>query len=793
MSEQPPLELIATLERLGLASAHQVAQMARRVRRLSRDLPKFDSVWVDALAQSRLLTPFQAAELNAGRSEALRVGPYVLCDRLPYPCYASAYRAKHIESQATVHLTVVEHSEFRLGDLLREFDAFAARLGAFSEVFGAPNSPLTVATDIGLEGSRLFVGSPWVDGRTAAEWIVHHGRFRAEAVMEIARSMLAALSALECCGVCHGDISMSNLMLTDEGKAVLILPGLRGVLRPEEGYARADLPPDAYDNLAPERISRGTPPDILSDIYACGCVWWHLLCGRAPRGGGSSLAKLRAAQAEEICEVRRHAFDVPPTLAAAISACLERDPSRRPHSIAQLAAMLGPSTRGGKEALADCLAKAGRPTVRWSTTIRSVQRSTRTPLWFAGAVCCLATVIAVAWPMLRNRTNPDTVAAAAAPHIAESNALPDEAERRVEQDNGVFERLEASPRQGTSAANLSVHRRNSDNTNVVPANYTDAETEPQDMVLSAEQPVEAASLHLRAGQRVRAASGRRAVLLAPSDGFVVADENVRFENIDFVWNQPLTANPNTTETPAILRLLAGRVEFRGCSFRCVGSVPGAVAAIRWQHPGKTEDAAATLPSGRIRFFDCVLHRVGVGIDCRTIGARSIELSNTLHSDSGPLVQLDRCPQTDEPMALTFSQLTLRDSGPLLECRVSCDEPRAGSLAILATASVLAPRTAEPLVRIRGNSLPDRLLAELRWTGQGCLVTPQTPIVAHDNGKVRDRIVDESGLSIAGLVRSEVGFAGAKSDPADCRAVRWQAPLQSANPPGIDPAALPPNG
>ena len=40
----------------------QVTQMGRRVRRLARDLPQFESVWVDALAQARILTPFQAAE-----------------------------------------------------------------------------------------------------------------------------------------------------------------------------------------------------------------------------------------------------------------------------------------------------------------------------------------------------------------------------------------------------------------------------------------------------------------------------------------------------------------------------------------------------------------------------------------------------------------------------------------------------------------------------------------------------------------------------------------------------------
>ena len=87
-----------------------------------------------------------------------------------------------------------------------------------------------------------------------------------------------------------------------------------------------------------------------------------------------------------------------PPLAAAISACVQREPSRRPDSMARLAAMLGSPTRSGKEALADCLARAGRPTVRWTTTVRKVRRSNRTPLWLAGAACLLAAMVAIFWP-----------------------------------------------------------------------------------------------------------------------------------------------------------------------------------------------------------------------------------------------------------------------------------------------------------------------------------------------------------------------------------------------------------
>ena len=227
------------------------------------------------------------------------------------------------------------------------------------------------------------------------------------------------------------------------------------------------------------------------------------------------------------------------------------------------------------------------------------------------------------------------------------------------------------------------------------------------------------------------------------------------------------------------------------------------AAIRWIHPEQIDPSETSLPSGQIRLADCVFDRVGAGLDCRTVGALGIELTNTLHLGPGPLLRLDHCPRSDEPLSLSLSQVTLRDSGPLLECLGPQSDPGKGDspifadakigtvpeIAVQATACVFAPQSGEPLVRCAGIS-PERLRGGLRWCGQGSLVTPQTPILDW-RGPDGPHTVDESVLSIAGLVRSEVEFAGsASSDPAASRIVRWQAPLQSANPPGIDPAPLP---
>lgn len=128
---------------------------------------------------------------------------------------------------------------------------------------------------------------------------------------------------------------------------------------------------------------------------------------------------------------------------------------------------------------------------------------------------------------------------------------------------------------------------------------------------------------------------------------------------------------------------------------------------------------------------------------------------------------------------------------MLECLASHTEDQPGEISIQATACVFSPKPGEPLVRWIGKETFDHPPGMVRWTGQGSLVAPRVPILICHGPDGQGQTVDEASLSIAGLVRSDVGFAGERSsDPAASRILRWQAPLQSSNPPGVDPRPLP---
>jgi hypothetical protein len=788
MPDSPPQGLVDTLERLGLASAQQCRRMGPRVRRLARDLPRFESVWVDALGQARVLTRFQAAEINAGRAQSLRLGPYLLCERLRWPAYVKAYRARHAVSGKVARLSVACGAVATDDALVR----LAALVAASKKVRSAHVAPIF---DAGIEDAadrdaavgpetahrdrRLWAASDWIDSPSAAEWMVHNGRFPPDAAIGIARAMLAGLSALEKAGLCHGDVSASSIVLTHGGDVVLQQPGLRGIVRPEEGFAHADLQPEAFDCLAPERIADGTPPSTASDIFACGCAWWHLLCGRPPFAGGDGLAKLRAVQVGRVLDVRQLAPDAPAPLASAIAACLERSPAARPDSMAELASILGPPEHAGRRAVARCLARperwfaspgrsrrARRPSQRPATA--SVVLAVVSTIALAAGLLALAA--AVWWPASKDRLLAMLPALAAG---GKNATTPTERNAREARPVAV----------GEPAATPATYR--------APRRPLDeSPSATSDRVLDAAAPVELESLSLADGQCVRGAPGKRPTVRVPYRGLAIAADNVRFENVDFVWNHQPEIGQASEDAAAIVRAEGPRAEFHGCSFRSTG--PGSMrpAAVRWTR--RSEAAGAMLlPGGRVRLVDCLLYRVASGVDCRREGALAVEMRNVLHLGDGPLVRLDHCPAQEEPVRIALTQVTIRQGGPMLGCVCGRIADPPGDVAVEASGCAFVPAQGNPLLLFQGDDSPELLLRSIRWTGDGSLVAPATTIAAWQSAAAGRQALDDAKISIDGLVRSEVEFAGRPtSHPADSRIVGWQAPLRSTDAPGVDASRLP---
>ena len=325
------------------------------VRRLAHDLPAFDSVWLDALAQMGRLSPLQVQILESSDPGLIRRGPALLESRVGQGPFSTTFlcridsgldlvmdrpRGRHPTGQPAVVKEIGR-------DLLPSPDS-VSRLTSLVAELSTLSHPAVAGPVLCFESeSHLWLVSRRITGPTLSELLIRRGRFPVPIVLEIARQLLTGLAELEAYGLMHGDIRLSNVRLTSTGQAVLVDAGVRTAIDPEISV-HSRLAPERYDGLAPELIGTAQLPTAASDLHALACLLWQLLAGRPPFPGGDPLGKLAAHQTRRIADIRDWAPDVPELFAETLKHWTEPDPGLRPerfsHALLALEQGLVPET-----------------------------------------------------------------------------------------------------------------------------------------------------------------------------------------------------------------------------------------------------------------------------------------------------------------------------------------------------------------------------------------------------------------------------------------------------------------
>ena len=153
-----------------------------------------------------------------------------------------------------------------------------------------------------------------------------------ERLKDIVLQLVTGISALHTAGKLHRDIKPTNVVVTDDGRAVLVDFGLCSELR-LAARARGELVGTLL-YMAPEQAwGKGLTP--AADWYALGAILYEALVGRVPFGG-------EEASGSRILFDKDTPPPVPPVggpLAELAAALLQPDPARRPGPTAILEAL----------------------------------------------------------------------------------------------------------------------------------------------------------------------------------------------------------------------------------------------------------------------------------------------------------------------------------------------------------------------------------------------------------------------------------------------------------------------
>lgn len=281
----------------------------------------------------RLATSTDATPLRQ-RDDLL--GRYRIVDEIGEGATAIVYRALHLALDKPIALKVLRPAEARDPRAVARF----LREARLASKIRHPN--IVEAIDYGqLADGRPFLAMevvtwPTLDTRLAS------GPLPAESAVEIARQISAGLSAAHAVGVIHRDLKPANVFVSDElrvrigdfGAAKL----MGGPALTQEGWT---VGTPLY--MAPEQISTG-PTDQRLDLYALGCILYHMLTGHPPYEGATVRELLMRHLSAPLPELRK---EVPPALARVVRRALAKDPDDRPQTAAEFDAELAEAARPG--------------------------------------------------------------------------------------------------------------------------------------------------------------------------------------------------------------------------------------------------------------------------------------------------------------------------------------------------------------------------------------------------------------------------------------------------------------
>jgi eukaryotic-like serine/threonine-protein kinase len=277
------------------------------------------------LVKSGILTEYQARQIQKGRPQVLTFGSYVILDFLGKGTMGKVYKARHRMMGRVVALKVLDSRYIASPRSLARFQREMQLVGRLDHL------NVIRAFDADRIGDCHFIAMEYAEGMTLEAFMLSRGALPPADVVFYAAQTAEGLAHAHARSVLHRDIKPSNLLLIP-GKKIKILDfGLGTLLEKDElmpALTTAGYAVGTPDYISPEQ-ARMVKIDGRSDLYSLGCTMYHLLSGRLPFQGESSMDCLVGritGQAVPISEVMP---GLPPRLVETIEKLMATSPDDR--------------------------------------------------------------------------------------------------------------------------------------------------------------------------------------------------------------------------------------------------------------------------------------------------------------------------------------------------------------------------------------------------------------------------------------------------------------------------------
>lgn len=752
MLEPPSKELMQRLTKLKLCTAADLKRCRRRVKKLARGIPAFDSVWIDALVQAQKITPFQARTLESGNPEQLAIGPYLLISELGHSHKSSTYIAKAPESTERCVLKITRPQTDQL-DLIQQNSQ-----SLLKQMQGLNHPSLVQPRIIKQLHDQIVIVSRYLPSLTVSELLIRRGRLPVPVTLAIGAQLLDALVTLEKRNIVHSDLRPWNVRLTSNGIVALVDTGIESILSPELTI-HASLPPRCYNGIAPELIGTGHSPNCQSDIYALGCLLWELLAGRPPFTTGDPLAKLACHQTKKIPDIRTWAPETPVALAEALLKFTAPNPEQRPSSMQEAQENWPTQSKATQKLLSNFHSSFDSQAAQSSNS--SIQKKTgRLPI-----VAALIFVLSGLSLTLLNEGARNQL-------LKVTSQVSLNKQSPIEPDKTSTTKNHNLP-ESSATAHIQL---------IPPPN------EQGMILLDSLTPYETTKITTVGPLTIRGLAEKPAIIHVREEVFMVVAEKLTLENVILIsQSDNLNSETQITEAsphPALLDVTAQSLTIKSCFFaqfddeHSIGSKIER-SAIFWNpiDPQQPNGSRLEIQNTVFAVPEHAIHLMHT--------PQSLSLINCLNITSRSTLYFQRPPEIDHQVNLNLRQLTLRNAGPLILFNWVDPKIIPGSIQIEAEDCVFDLEQAALLQAI-GFKPPENWLSSIDLIGEGSVASSDIQIAGWQ--KTKDLPLEEfdaSTMRIDGLSTGKFKYAAPLSlSPSDSMITEAQVPRKSAFIPGI---------
>ena len=175
----------------------------------------------------------------------------------------------------------------------------------------------------------------YVPGDNLEELIGQRGPLPIDEVLSLGRQVTAGLGAIHDADIVHRDLKPANVVVTPEGRVVVMDFGIARHEELESGLTSTGMSLGTPMYMAPEQAVGGDV-DERADLYSLGVLFYQMLIGRTPFQGNTTVALYLEKRNREFKRPRQINPEVPKGLDTLVFSLLDPSRDKRPSTAADV-------------------------------------------------------------------------------------------------------------------------------------------------------------------------------------------------------------------------------------------------------------------------------------------------------------------------------------------------------------------------------------------------------------------------------------------------------------------------